>query len=75
MRMMTREEIKNIECGYRAEMLKQLELTPDSLTKLLTAAKEAHTLYERTRGEVHPEWEPFYAGYIMQRINSGDLPR
>lgn len=38
------------------------------LTELLRAAERAHAEHEKALGHPDPEWAPWYAHYITQRV-------
>ncbi len=38
------------------------------LTHLLRDAKAAHVAFEKATGKPDPDWEPWYASYILARL-------
>ena len=46
-----------------------MELNVETLAKLLTEAEEAHAEYEKSLGHPDPEWQKWYAEYLIERLD------
>ena len=44
-------------------------VTEDRLRTLLRVAESAHAAYEQERGEPDDDWPPWYAAFIVKRLN------
>ncbi len=44
------------------------DLTKEELTRLLREAEQAHGQYEKELGERHADWAPWYAEFILAKL-------
>ncbi len=44
------------------------DLTTEELTRLLREAEKAHGQYEKELGERHADWAPWYAEFILAKL-------
>ena len=49
----------------------QGNLTAEQLAALLREAEKAHGEYERTLGHRDDDWPPWYAAYIVKKLQTG----
>ena len=53
--------------------MQRADITRDELARLLREAEIAHAQYERTLGERDEGWPDWYARFIIERLQAGDL--